>query len=389
MGDIRRIVVSSSILLLQMKNTIPEQALIIGAGFSHYAGLPLQASFTTELLRGSRFTHGPSKRLVEFLCSYVGDTFHPRTESDADRWPDLEDLFTTIDISANSGHHLGHQHSPAVLRTVRRALIARAIRMLRQCYDDKKNKPDTEWERLEALLKNIIPATAGFISLNWDTVAEERMLELHPSTTIEYGSNFIAATFPGTGRQIVGVTPPADAPILRVAKIHGSINWLYCDNCRNVYWFSPRQTLRIADQILSKKEWNDISPFAPVNAKKQWTCTTCDSVILSTRIATFSYRKALDFPMFHQSWNSAEQLLTGASRWVFIGYSLPAADYEFKYLLKRIELARPKPPDIILVTGGDGAAITRNNYRRFFGTRLNKQVFNDGIDQNVIDYITS
>jgi hypothetical protein len=68
--------------------------------------------------------------------------------------------------------------------------------------------------------------------------------------------------------------------------------------------------------------------------------------------------------------------------------SLPAADYEFKYLLKRIELARPKPPDIIVVTGRDGATITRKNYRRFFGNRLNKCVFNDGLTDDAIDHIT-
>ena len=57
--------------------------------------------------------------------------------------------------------------------------------------------------------------------------------------------------------------------------------------------------------------------------------------------------------MFQQSWYAAEKVLASAQRWVFIGYSLPAADYEFKCLLKRIELSRGKPPDIILVTGGD------------------------------------
>jgi len=365
------------------------QAIIVGAGFSSYAGLPLQAGFTTELLRASRFSKGPSKRLVEYLCPFVGDTFHPREEFDADRWPDLEDLFTCIDLSANSGHHLGPKHSPATLRTVRRALIARTIRMLRQSYDDRKEQPDEQWAQLETLLSNITPDQSAFISLNWDTVAEERMLELHPATTIAYGEGFTPATFPEQGNKIIPKTPPANAPALHVAKIHGSVNWLYCDNCRRVYWFNPRQTVRIADQILSREEWRHISPKAPGNAKRQWACMHCDNVILSTRIATFSYRKALDFPMFHQSWSHAEASLMGSKRWVFIGYSLPAADFEFKYLLKRIELSRSKPPEILLVTGGDGADATRRNYRRFFGTHLNKRIFNDGIDQAAIDYITA
>lgn len=113
-----------------VKLPMTNQAIIVGAGFSSYAGLPLQSQFTAELLRASSFRKGPSKRLVNFLSDFVRDTFHPRRELDPDRWPELEDLFTCVDLSANSGHHLGADHPPAVLRTVRRALIARIIRML-------------------------------------------------------------------------------------------------------------------------------------------------------------------------------------------------------------------------------------------------------------------
>lgn len=209
------------------------------------------------------------------------------------------------------------------------------------------------------------------------------MLEIHPDLGIKYGTSFIPADFPDSGKKIVR-TPAATSRFLGVAKIHGSTNWLYCDNCRRVYWFPPSQSMKIADQILSADEWKRIAPRPPANAKNQWECSQCDAVTLGTRIATFSYRKALDFPMFQQSWNAAEKFLASAQRWVFIGYSLPAADYEFKYLLKRIELSRKKPPDIILVTGGDGATTARRNYRRFFGNRLTKQEFQHGLDDNAI-----
>ena len=225
--------------------------------------------------------------------------------------------------------------------------------------------------------------------MNWDTVAEERILELKPDLTIAYGNGFVRAGFPTEGHTIVRV-PTTKRPRLRIAKIHGSINWLYCDNCRSMYWFPPDESLKIADQILGPEEWKRIAPRAPANAKEQLECDHCERVKLGTRIATFSYRKALDFPMFHQSWNNAETLLVNARRWVFIGYSLPAADYEFKYLLKRIELARANnPPDIILVTGGDAADITRKNYRRFFGNLLNKEEFNDGLQDDATEYLTS
>jgi hypothetical protein len=41
----------------------------------------------------------------------------------------IKDIFTCIDLSANTGHHLGPKYSPADLRSVRRGLIVRIIRM--------------------------------------------------------------------------------------------------------------------------------------------------------------------------------------------------------------------------------------------------------------------
>ena len=35
--------------------------------------------------------------------------------------------------------------------------------------------------------------------------------------------------------------------------------------------------------------------------------------------------------MFQKSWFSAERLLRNAKNWIFIGYSLPAADFEFTF----------------------------------------------------------
>jgi hypothetical protein len=118
---------------------------------------------------------------------------------------------------------------------------------------------------------------------------------------------------------------------------------------------------------------------------------TCSGVELGTRIATFSYRKALDFPVFQISWLRAEQALRQASRWVFIAYSLPAADYEFKQLLKRVELAKPDRPVIFCVTGGSPEAVkkTRVNYQRFFGPRIKQgeTFFADGLTGEVVKQI--
>lgn len=110
-----------------------EHLFIVGAGFSRHAGLPLANEFTEKLLdvKGLKLD-GPSSVIVPFLRNFVESAFGQDPGSDPKDWPDLEDIFTCIDLSANTGHHLGPKYSPSYLRTVRRGRIVRIIRMLRQ-----------------------------------------------------------------------------------------------------------------------------------------------------------------------------------------------------------------------------------------------------------------
>jgi hypothetical protein len=50
--------------------------------------------------------------------------------------PSLEDHFTTIDLAANAGHHLGRLYSPKRLRVIRRLSIHRAFQILDLKYRD-------------------------------------------------------------------------------------------------------------------------------------------------------------------------------------------------------------------------------------------------------------
>ena len=128
---------------------------IVGAGFSHYAGLPLQAGFTEALLEPRNDNNYPLRPLLDRLGEFVHDAFDHNTSAKASFWPDLEDVFTNIDLAANSGHHLGETFPPSKLRTVRLILLARTISMLherfcaaeiRKDYERKKSRASGNWE---------------------------------------------------------------------------------------------------------------------------------------------------------------------------------------------------------------------------------------------------
>jgi hypothetical protein len=362
---------------------------IVGAGFSWHAGLPLTTEFTQSLLDVAKLKlDGPSALIVQFLQKFVDDTFGHDPGSDPKGWPELEDLFTCIDLSANTGHHLGRKYSPSYLRTVRRALIVRLIRMLRQNYTRGRKRADTNWSAIEDFFSSVVTYNCAFLSMNWDTVIEEGLKRTQKISSFEYGCEASPVVLDKTKSPHCLIRAATTAGGVNILKPHGSANWLYCDACRRVYWLPPAMTQWIVGQLFRKSDWRIVKDVIGRSAESPLpvACPDCSASSLGTRLATFSYRKALDFPMHERSWDSAERLLRVADTWNFIGYSLPAADFEFKFLLKRVQLSRTTPPSIVLITGGIGAAATEASYRKFFGPGISL-VFTKGLNDAARDHL--
>jgi hypothetical protein len=162
-----------------------DDLFIVGAGFSHYAGLPLTNGFTEALLEPMDSSVGIHRLLTEFMKTFVYESFGHGRNTRGKTWPDLEDLFTFVDLSANSGHHLGCGFSPADLRTVRRAMLSLIIRMLDNKYRTGRKKAK-EWWKLEEMFASIHPSRVGFISMNWDTVIERKLAAICGNPFIDY-----------------------------------------------------------------------------------------------------------------------------------------------------------------------------------------------------------
>jgi hypothetical protein len=360
---------------------------IVGAGFSMYAGLPLQAGFTEALLAPRAEASHPMYPLVAHLGKFIHDSFDHNESAKAKHWPNLEDVFTNIDLAANTGHHLGATHAPSKLRMTRRVLLARMMYMLNERYVEAEGNKGDGWRKLDSFFRELAIDRSAFISINWDTVIERRLAARRGLDNFDYRCGAVAARFLSKGRIIAERALAEDSKKIPIIKIHGSVNWLYCDNCRQLWWFPADDAIQVAMQLITPLEAKKLKMGKPEGCAK-WRCLNCTTVPLTTRIATFSYLKALDFPMFERSWLSAERLLRNADKWVFIGYSLPAADYEFKHLLKRVQLSRNRPPEFVVITGGleMDCDNTYLNYQRFFGRdiRRDENFLADGLSERSI-----
>src|SRR3989442_6248580 len=163
-----------------------DHLFVIGAGFSSYAGSPLTNEFTRALLDVRIMRREWTKSLIDFVRKFIASSFDHSVSASADYWPDLEDLFTCVDMSANSGHHLGPDFEPATLRTIRRALIVRIATMLRERYSEARKVKSAEWRQLEEVFKAIDVDSSAFISMNWDTVIEEGLRRAHGVSCVDY-----------------------------------------------------------------------------------------------------------------------------------------------------------------------------------------------------------
>lgn len=335
--------------------------VILGAGFSKNSGLPVQAEIP-ELLIENQNENEFENSISHVIKGFYEDTF---CFSKGSVLPNLDDILTCIDISTNSGHHLGIKYSSMHLRAIRRFIVYRLYSVLQKNYVYSEDVV----KLVGSLRENY--SRVDFIVLNWDTVLENYIYLIEPEITIDYCNG---------GKQLRRGTFNEAKEALKIIKIHGSSNWLFCDNCRELFIDSNGDIPLIKKAGFKAMDFELFDEFkgTPVNLERE-KCIICGDYI-SSHIATFSFRKSFRENSFPQVWNMAEEVLTNSDKWIFIGYSLPQADYEFKHLLKIAELKlnhireRKLEIDVVLLN----STTTISAYKSFFGERIAK-ICNGGI----------
>jgi hypothetical protein len=113
---------------------------------------------------------------------------------------------------------------------------------------------------------------------------------------------------------------------VKLLKLHGSLNWLQCPRCHRLY-----------AEFDKKIAMYQFSPsYKP-------TCRHCNdnfgenkSHRLISNIIMPTFLKDLSNPQYKIIWQNAGIELSEAKKIVFIGYSLPQADFEMRQLLSRM-----------------------------------------------------
>lgn len=335
--------------------------LVLGAGFSNNAGLPTQAELSNALLTPPPNGYRLEAAIAVILKAFLGDVFGCHDFDNPDKLPSFEDIFTCIDLSANSGHQLGG-YDPRKLRAIRRMAVHKVLYELNSKY--------RESSAIRNLLDLNKDAPVAFVATNWDIVLEKQLSALDLGADIDYCCD--ATDW--------DETPEGNRATIPICKMHGSANWLCCDKCKHLFYSLGSKLSISANAFLERKDFElfadllhaHVDLAALIEGVRKEECRFCRHP-LSSHIATFSYRKSFRTHVYPSIWYQAERLLADSERWVFIGYSLPDADYEFKHLLKTAQLRRDGNRsgsgswiDVVYKEGeGDG---TKDRFARFFGS---------------------
>jgi hypothetical protein len=177
-------------------------------------------------------------------------------------------------------------------------------------------------------VRNVEPSV---VSLNYDVIVDNAMFSL--------------------SEEYQGMRPPAYRVAIatpkyqeisqqgsfgRLLKIHGSLNWLYCQQCQRLDLFvsSGMKSIRTGkalDELYNSAPFNDAYSCRGTPCRNRPACQGFVSPILITP----TYVKDYENVHVGKVWSVAEQAMKKSDRAVIVGYSLPTDDVEVAMLLKR------------------------------------------------------
>lgn len=251
----------------------------------------------------------------------------------------LEDIFTILDKTVIERRHFT-SYSNENIKRIKWALQECIIFIL-SCQAEKISNAVNYSELCKMMLQERLNVDAkednlAVITLNWDSVFEKTLMEAcqrwnekHLDKKIFPDLCFYDYTFENDESRMPSTLVKAQGYYnLKLLKLHGSINWLVCPKCGRVYTDYRKN--------IALKELGTLQ-------KNEQYCRVCkeqisydgDAPCLESLIITPTYLKEFNNLHLQNIWHNAYIDLTEADEIVFIGYSLPDADFEMKNLLKR------------------------------------------------------
>ncbi|MFH0735917.1 MAG: SIR2 family protein [bacterium] len=301
----------------------------VGAGASHADEVPLQRHLLPTIM-GKEIPEIRDSAIGKIVIKFINDNFSINIEKDY--FPPLEAVFGFIDYFIQLDESLSQEYSNRVLRLIREYLI----KLIHYVVDIKASKKSIYyhlfWELIEKYNNNV-----SIINLNYDTLLEQAFDSLFDRQRfIDYSiylMNFEKVeqiqkyNFWVNPKEPIKVKEGVNPKAYKVLKLHGSLNWKYC-NCCNQVLLTPW------DRKIDLNKGIFLGYTYPENVPYEYFCPL-DNTEFQTLILPPSNVKPLSHPVISQLFSEASREIRKAKKIVFIGYSLSHSDIHIKALLKK------------------------------------------------------
>lgn len=356
---------------------------IFGAGASISEGAPLQNDLLS-LIFNPEDNDLKSSGAVSLVKSFLTDNFDLLNDS----YPSLESIFGYIDYYLSKNESLGKKYPLELIREIREALILLIHHVISVPKSNRHGVYKKFLEKISKINRNI-----SIITMNYDTLLDEAFDFLYPDKAlIDYCIELMNYHhYPEIGafnwwdnpRVPVTVWDGGDPKPIKIIKIHGSLNWKYC-NCCNQVLLTPWDT-KVDLSSMSFKEYIYPSDENPETIEYDMVCPL-DGNKFETFIVPPSHIKELTQPAINKLLDEAALEIRKTKKIVFIGYSFPEADVHIKALLKKNMLNNTQIHVVDPFINNELKA----NYRCLSGDVVfHKKTFEDFIDSSLSGVLQS
>lgn len=317
---------------------------IFGAGASKADGLPTQA----ELLE-NYFKEIPSDNFSADLKEYFEVFFDIRDTCANDvKWPSFEEALAMVEIALEKKQAFAPNYDTEKLKKIHDGLIISMGRAIENC----EVSDNTFHQKFVNKLfwkghgkRHYQKGEYSFVSFNYDILLDKALMNLlNDDIYCDYGINF--SNNSKEEHPFCKWSPPKKNPVL-ILKPHGSLNWMLCPSCDDIY-------------ILGETKGNI---FKTGLLKKIEVCPV-DNSTMKFIIEPPSYFKEYKNYYLQTIWKRFHEVVKQADKIIFIGYSMPDADIMIKYTIKRACFGQEKK--FIVVNRNTGNEL-KNRYTRLLG----------------------
>ncbi len=372
----------------------------LGAGFSADAGGPIQNQIIQFILDpefSKKFDYKPylKQARLDFINFIKEKLLIPDSLIEK---ISLEDIFTPIDRAISSGKSFKDIDSKRLveLREKFHFLMGVAIHF----GVDYNGKSKVYIENFAKYINNIAKRRLddlkkdeiAIITSNWDILLDNELNKL----TREFSENdqrvgnkrlavldyccYISSLqndeFIKPGLFALG----KEGYNIKYLKLHGSMNWLHCPNCQRMYIKYNVKTM-LSNQKYCK------------HCKTNYGLDNVKSIELKSNLLLPTFIKDLSNIQIQLIWQNAGIELSEASKIVFIGYSLPQADFEIRQLLSRC-IPNHTEIEVVLYPGRKNNLKSEEDknaemipWKTFFGNRIKSE--KNFIFKTVPEYVES